>query len=77
MNISLTQHYEQLVKSCVNSGRYSNASEVVGEALRLWEESYDAAAQLKAAAQQGFDDVLNGKVTRVANEEGFIIMARA
>jgi antitoxin ParD1/3/4 len=38
MNVSLTPELEQLVAGKVNSGRYTSASEVVREALRLLEE---------------------------------------
>jgi antitoxin ParD1/3/4 len=38
MNISLTPHLENLVKSKVESGLYNSASEVMREALRLLEE---------------------------------------
>ena len=44
MNISLTPHFEELVKGKVKSGLYTSASEVMREALRLLEE-YD---QLRA-----------------------------
>jgi antitoxin ParD1/3/4 len=37
-NISLTEHYADLVDSLVNSGKYKNASEVVREGLRLLEQ---------------------------------------
>lgn len=38
MNINLTPQLEQLVRQKVSSGRYTSASEVVREALRLMEE---------------------------------------
>jgi antitoxin ParD1/3/4 len=38
MNISLTPHFEELVKGKVESGLYNSASEVMREALRLLEE---------------------------------------
>ena len=38
MNVSLTEHLEQFVTEKVASGRYTSASEVVREALRLLEE---------------------------------------
>lgn len=38
MNISLTPHFEALVKAKVNSGLYHSATEVMHEALRLLEE---------------------------------------
>jgi antitoxin ParD1/3/4 len=38
MNVELTPELEQLIRSKVDSGRYSSASEVVGEALRLLDQ---------------------------------------
>ncbi len=38
MNVSLTAELDQFVAAKVSSGRYSSASEVVREALRLLEE---------------------------------------
>jgi len=38
MNVSLTPKLEQLVHRKVQTGRYTSASEVVREALRLMEE---------------------------------------
>lgn len=38
MNVSLTSKLESLIQEKVRSGRYSSASEVVREALRLLEE---------------------------------------
>lgn len=37
-NISLTEHYSELVETLVASGKYKNASEVVREGLRLLEQ---------------------------------------
>ena len=48
MNVSLTPELENFVQSKVTSGRYTSASEVVREALRLLEDHDKAqAAQLK------------------------------
>lgn len=38
MNVSLTPELERLIHHKVSNGRYSSASEVVREALRLMEE---------------------------------------
>jgi antitoxin ParD1/3/4 len=38
MNVSLTPQLEKLVQERVKSGRYTSASEVIREALRLMEE---------------------------------------
>jgi antitoxin ParD1/3/4 len=60
-NINLTEHFDQFVENQVSSGRYSNASEIVRDALRLLEEQeQERAAKLKAlrqAAKRGFDEV--------------------
>ena len=42
MNVSLTPELEKFVSAKVQSGRYSSASEVVREALRLLEEHDEA-----------------------------------
>ena len=49
MNVSLTPDLEQFVQQKVETGRYTSASEVVREALRLLEEHEQArAAQIAA-----------------------------
>jgi antitoxin ParD1/3/4 len=49
MNVSLTPELEKFVANKVDSGRYTSASEVVREALRLLEEhDLSRAAQLDA-----------------------------
>lgn len=57
-NINLTEHLDAFIERHVASGRYSNASEIVREALRLLEEQ-EKKAKLKAlrhAAKEGFDE---------------------
>src|SRR5437899_6344363 len=64
-NINLTEHFDRFVERQVSSGRYSNASEIVRDALRLLEEEeQERATKLKAlrqAARQGFDQLDQGK----------------
>jgi antitoxin ParD1/3/4 len=64
-NINLTNHFDHFVKRQVSSGRYSNASEIVREALRLLEEhEHERQAKLKVlrqAAKQGFDEIDQGE----------------
>ena len=64
-NINLTDHFDHFVERQVSSGRYSNASEIVRDALRLLEEQVqEREAKLKAlraAAKQGFDELDQGK----------------
>ena len=45
MNVSLTPELEEFVSAKVESGRYTSASEVVREALRLLEEKELTRAQ--------------------------------
>lgn len=57
MKINLTPQLEEMVRQKVDSGLYSSASEVVGEALRLMEEK----DQLEAAKlDQLRNDVQDG-----------------
>jgi antitoxin ParD1/3/4 len=64
-NINLTEHFDHFVRRQVSSGRYSNASEIVREALRLLEEQeQERQAKLRAlrrAAREGFDEIDQGK----------------
>ncbi len=63
-NINLTAHFDDFVQRQVSSGRYSNASEIVRDALRLLEgQEQERHAKLKAlrhAAKQGFDEIDQG-----------------
>jgi antitoxin ParD1/3/4 len=73
-NINLTEHFDQFVERQVSSGRYSNASEIVREGLRLLEEQeQERQAKLKAlrqAAKQGFDEIGQGKGIVVKSKKG-------
>ncbi len=64
-NINLTEHFDRFVERQVSSGRYSNASEIVRDALRLLEEKeQEREAKLKAlrqAAKEGLDALDRGK----------------
>lgn len=64
-NINLTEHFDHFVERQLSSGRYSNASEIVREALRLLEDQEqerDAKRKaLRQAAKQGFDEIDQGK----------------
>lgn len=66
MNVSLPPDLENRVRQHVASGLYSSASEVIGEALRLF-ETYQGVqsaqlASLKADIAQGVADVTAGFV---------------
>ena len=72
-NVVLSDYQSELVESLVRSGRYQNASEVLRDGLRLVErrEAEETAKldALRAAAQQGWDDIANGRYTDVAEED--------
>ena len=66
MNVSLTPQLEELVRKRVDSGRYTSASEVVREALRLL-DAYEAVresslAKLRLDIAAGWKDVEEGRV---------------
>ncbi|MCZ4657033.1 type II toxin-antitoxin system ParD family antitoxin [Dietzia kunjamensis] len=72
-NVVLGQQQHGLVDQLVASGRYQNASEVLREGLRLLEQrdAEDAArlAPLRAAADQGWADVAEGRYVNVGDSD--------
>ncbi len=69
LNVSLPTELEKRVREHVASGLYSSASEVIREALRLFEayQSVQSASleALKADIAQGMVDVQSGRVQAV------------
>lgn len=61
MNVNLGPHFEAMIRRKVESGRYTNASEVVREALRTMEDR-DRASRLRAAVAIGEADAAAGRV---------------
>jgi antitoxin ParD1/3/4 len=57
-DVDLTEHFDSFIDRCISSGRYSDASEVVCDGLRLLEEreAKDKAklAWLRSVAQESF-----------------------
>ena len=73
-NVNLTEHFDRFIETGITSGRFSNASEVVREGLRLLEqrEQEDRAKieWLRGAAKEGFDAADRGDyVTVRSNQE--------
>lgn len=72
-NVVLTDHYEQLIASLVDSGRYQNASEVLREGLRLVEsrEAEDALKlqALREAVNIGITAMERGDYTEFSDSE--------
>jgi antitoxin ParD1/3/4 len=64
-NVNLTDRLERFIEAGVASGRFSDASEVVREGLRLLEqrEAEDQAklAWLRGAVQKGLDEIDRGE----------------
>ena len=61
MNISLSLEARKFIEEQVNSGRYSSATEVVGEALRLLSEKESIRAkyfvELKEKIRMGIEEL--------------------
>jgi antitoxin ParD1/3/4 len=73
MNVSLTPQLERLVKKKVKSGAYHSASEVVREALRLFDERERLRefrlAELREQIEFGVEQIERGEVTSVPIDE--------
>ncbi len=71
-NVNLTERFDRLIDAEVKSGRYSNASEVVREGLRLLEErNRIEKAKLKwlrQAAKEGFDQIEKGQFVTLRSD---------
>ena len=52
-SISLSPHFQEMIRDLVESGRYASASDVVREGLRLMEAREAAIRRLDAAIDEG------------------------
>lgn len=72
-NVNLTDHFDKFIARGVKSGRFSNASEVVREGLRLLEQrEAEEKARLKwlrEAIQEGIDAADRGDYTELRSKE--------
>lgn len=72
-NVNLTEHFDRFIEAGITSGRFSNASEVVREGLRLLEQrEHEDQAKiewLRGAAKEGFDAIERGDYTALRSEE--------
>jgi antitoxin ParD1/3/4 len=66
MNVSLTPELERFVQEKVHSGRYTSASEVVREALRLLEEH----EQIRMAQLAEFREEIDRRLASLDRGEG-------
>lgn len=72
-NVHLTEHFDKFIETGIESGRFSNASEIVREGLRLLEqrEEEDRAKLewLRKAAKEGFDAIDHGDFIVLNSDE--------
>lgn len=69
MNISFTDKQEKYIRDKVASGDYQNASEVVREAIRMFETHQMKLNNLKGEIQKGIDSGYSHKsVLDILNE---------
>ena len=68
MNISLTPELEKAIRDQVETGLYSNASEVVREALRDWLARKAARERLIAALDEGIASADRGETVELTRE---------
>jgi len=73
---SIGKHFEELIDSLIKSGRYSTASEIMRDGLRLIEEREERRQAkleaLRAEIQKGFDsgpaEEVGGMFARIKSE---------
>ena len=56
LTVSLTQHQSALMQSAVETGGYASNSEIVRDALRLWEQREEVRQIELARLKQHFDE---------------------
>jgi len=71
MNIYLGKHFEEFIRKQVESGRYANASEVVREALRLYEDNEIKLERLRAKIAEGMASIERGDVIEIDNLDAY------
>jgi antitoxin ParD1/3/4 len=77
LNVSITPHFSKFIRDKVKSGRYSNASEVVREALRRLEQEEMITEQsaivdpdnVRNAVLEGLRSIERGEGTELETEE--------
>ncbi len=72
-NVNLTEHFDRFIEDGITSGRFSNASEIVREGLRLLEqrelENKAKIERLRALAKEGFDAIDRGDYVTLNSDE--------
>jgi len=72
-NVNLTDHFDRFIDEGVTSGRFSNASEMVREALRLLEQRQEEDRAriewLRGEVQKGMDAMDRGDYVEIRSAE--------
>ena len=66
LNVSITPHFAKFIHGKVKSGRYSNASEVVREALRRFEQDEEIRMQDAVTDPPGAEAAISAALNSVA-----------
>jgi antitoxin ParD1/3/4 len=77
MNVQISPSLEKLIQEKVESGGYSDASEVVEEALRIMDEQDRRARHLRDSVAAGFAQIERGEGIELTPERMEHIMQRA
>jgi antitoxin ParD1/3/4 len=79
-NVNLTEHFDDFIDTGIASGRFSNASEVVREGLRLLEqreqENQAKLEWLRASAKVGFEQLDRGEGIEFENMDDLAAFVR-
>ncbi|MDZ5650269.1 type II toxin-antitoxin system ParD family antitoxin [Nitrospirillum sp. BR 11828] len=77
-NFSLTPHLSGFIDEQVSSGRHQNASEVVREALRRYENdiliNQAHVAALEKVVEAGVTDIERGDYVEISGDEGLQVL---
>ena len=68
-SISITEPQNQWIKSQLDSGRYGNESELYRELIRKAQHEEKALAELRAALQDGEQDIANGQFRTLSSKQ--------
>jgi antitoxin ParD1/3/4 len=72
MNIYLGKHFEEFIRTQVETGRYANASEVVREALRRYEIQEEKLDRLRAMVAEADAQFERGEGIEITDVRAFI-----
>lgn len=76
LNVSITPHFSKFIRDKVKTGRYSNASEVVREALRKLEQEEMVAEQSRIVDPDNFQEAVLDGLRSIERGEGTEIRTR-